>query len=454
MMGYQSAAAGPAASRLPAPVRRAARAVLAREDRAPVTGKSLALDIALAALVTIAMLVTIGKGSTTPCAVTGPVGQCAVAVHGNLAHHGGVLVAIATTLPLALRRIRPLTVLWVIVTASILMPHSYDNAFSLLAMVIAAYSAVVYSRYRIAAMVSLPVAGVLVATVFPSVAEPLKMPARAAVLVALIPVIILGQAVHQWRSQAGESQAELLRLQAEHAEATRTALAQERARIASELHDVVTHNVSVMIVQAGAARQVIGTAPDDARAALLAVESSGRAAMGELRNLLDLLSPAGDAPSESTGHGLEPSQAVALHPQPCIAQLPELIDRVRGAGLEVDFAAEQVPAPLPAGLDLAVYRIVQESLTNVLKHAGLASTTVSLTYRDRALVIEVANVPTARMPRQLSAEGGHGLLGLRERVLLYGGQLSAGPMADGGWLVRARLPVEARCAELAVGPAA
>jgi signal transduction histidine kinase len=376
---------------------------------------------------------------------------------GNPVHHLAVLLAIATTIPLALRRIRPLTVLWIIVAASILMPHSYENGFSLLAVVIAAYSAVVHSRYRIAAMVSLPVAGVLVATVFPSVAEPLKMPARAAVLVALIPVIILGQAVHQWRGKAGESQASLLRMQAEHAEATRTALAQERARIASELHDVVTHNVSVMIVQAGAARQVIGTAPDDTRDALLAVESSGRAAMGELRNLLDLLSPAADAgaPAEPAdpGGGLELSGSAALHPQPGVAQLTGLIDRVRAAGLDVEFVSEAVPVPLPAGLDLAAYRVVQESLTNVLKHAAMARTTVSMSFRDHALVIEVANGAAAGTPAS-PADAGHGLLGLRERVLLYGGQFSAGPTPGGGWLVRARLPVHAHLAALAAGPAA
>jgi signal transduction histidine kinase len=456
MIGQQPAAAGPAASKPADLVRRAARAVLAREERSPVTGKSLALDVALAGLVTVAMLVTIGKGHAGPCGVNG-AGQCAVVGSGNPVHHLGVLLAMATTVPLALRRIRPLTVLWVIVTASILMPHIYDNAFSLLAVVIAAYSAVVHSKYRIAAMVSLPVAGVLVATVFPSVAEPLKMPARAAVLVALIPVIILGQAVHQWRSQAGESQARLVRLQAEHAEVTRTALAQERARIASELHDVVTHNVSVMIVQAGAARQVISTAPDDARDALLAVESSGRAAMAELRSLLDLLNPAAiaDAPAEPAdpGPGPELPQAAALHPQPGIAQLTGLIERVRAAGLEVDFAAEAVPVPLPAGLDLAAYRVVQESLTNVLKHAGMARTTVSMGFRGHALVIEVANVAAAGTQGSPAAAG-HGLLGLRERVLLYGGQLSAGPTPGGGWLVQARLPVDAHRAALAAGPAA
>src|SRR5580658_3733908 len=326
MMGQQSAAAGPVTGKPTDLVRRAARAVLAREERSPATGKGLVLDVALAAFVTVAMLITLSKGGANPCPVTGPAGQCAVVLNGNPAHHLGVLLAIATTVPLAVRRIRPLTVLWVIVTASILMPHIYDNAFSLLAMVIAAYSAVVHSKYRIAAMVSLPVAGVLVATVFPSVAEPFRIPARAAVLVALIPVVILGQAVNQWRSKAAESQARLLRLQAGHAEATRAALAQERARIASELHDVVTHSVSVMVVQAGAARQVLGTAPDDARDALLAVESSGRAAMAELRTLLDLMSPA-DMP-EAAGpagedHGLDAQQAAALHPQPGIAQLAD-----------------------------------------------------------------------------------------------------------------------------------
>jgi signal transduction histidine kinase len=163
--------------------------------------------------------------------------------------------------------------------------------------------------------------------------------------------VTVGYAVH--------SVAERDRMLAEHESATRRALELERARIASELHDVVTHNVSVMVVQAGAARQVLAEAPGEARAALLAVEASGRAAMTELRHLLGLLSPA-DAPGEAAGvpDGDRPAE---LAPQPGLAQLPALVERLTAAGLPIDLRVGELPQELSPGLDLAVFRVIQEA---------------------------------------------------------------------------------------------
>jgi signal transduction histidine kinase len=229
-------------------------------------------------------------------------------------------------------------------------------------------------------------------------------------------------------------------MQAEHAAATRRALEEERALIASELHDVVTHNVSVMIVQAGAARQVLAADPAEARAALLAVEASGRSAMTELRHLLGLLSPVA---------GLVPDGAEAgqdLSPQPGLGQLQPLIDRLTTAGLPVELQVGGAPRALPPGLDLAAYRVVQEALTNVLKHAGKPRTTVRLDYREAELVVEVADagrpIPAAGPASSTVPGSGRGLLGLRERIALYGGELDAAPRPGGGWLVRARLPLD------------
>lgn len=435
--------------------RRAVDWLLVGEPRSRPGLPGLLLDVVLAFVVTSSVLVWIGK--THNCEVIEPFTQCIgpfPAPAGSVQHHFPVLLASAmTAAPLALRRIRPLAAFWAMVAAVIIVPTEADNIFTLLAIVVAAYSAVVYSRYRRLAMASVPLAGILVATALPSIAEPLTLPNQATAFLALIPVVIVGQAVHGWRSRAGASQERLVQLQREHEVATRRVLADERARIASELHDVVTHNVSVMIVQAGAARQVLDEAPADARAALLAVEASGRAAMAELRHLLGLLSPAAAEP------GREPAElgAPELQPQPGLRQLGGLIDRVRAAGLDVSWQQCSLPADLPPGPDLTAYRVVQEALTNVIKHAGCASATVRVEYEAGTLIVSISDAGPGESGPVPDVQGaGRGLLGLRERAALYGGELSAGPTSDGGWLVRARLPVctESRDTAQKAAPAA
>ena len=252
------------------------------------------------------------------------------------------------------------------------------------------------------------------------------------ILVSLALTVTVGYAVH--------AVAERDRMLAEHEAATRRALELERARIATELHDVVTHNVSVMIVQAGAARQVLAESPGEATAALLAVESSGRAAMTELRHLLGLLSPT-HADDASTPDGAAPAE---LQPQPGLAQLQSLVDRLTAAGLPIDLRVGELPEELSPGLDLAVFRVIQEALTNVIKHAGKPPTTVSLTYADGNLVVEVTDTgrPILAAAPAVPAGARRGLVGLRERIALYGGVLDAGPLAGGGWRVRARFPVD------------
>ena len=255
-------------------------------------------------------------------------------------------------------------------------------------------------------------------------------------LLVFVATLIVGNAVRLGRRRASDSQARLRRVQAEQEAATRLAIGQERARIARELHDVVTHNVSMMVVQAGAARRVLGSTPDEARTALLAVEDSGRAAIIELQHLLGLLAPPDAARDEPPPP-----------PQPGLDQVGPLIDRVATAGLPVELRVRGVVRPLPPGLNLAAYRVVQEALTNVLKHAGQPATTVTLDYQPGALIVEVADDGCPGGPGSLPGTG-RGLLGLRERVALYGGALDAGGRPGGGWLVRARIPDE-----LAVLPA-
>jgi len=206
----------------------------------------------------------------------------------------------------------------------------------------------------------------------------------------------------------------------------------ERDRIARELHDIVSHNVSLMVIQAGAARQVVVGAPHDATDALLAVEASGRAAMTELRNLLGLLAPDGTGEDD-------------LLPQPGMSRLEELVDRVAFAGLPVELKVEGEQRPLAPGLDLTAYRVIQEALTNALKHAPGAHASVNVRYTDRYLRLEVLNtgpsILTGQVPVARSGINGRGLLGLRERVAVFGGQLDARRRLGGGFRVRARIPL-------------
>jgi signal transduction histidine kinase len=423
-------------------LRRALAFMTSAEPRALPPARAIALDVALAAAGTIAVLATAGS----PSAQDAP-GQMLVLPGQVTAGQGGsgtgwqlMVVLALTTAPLALRRVRPLTAFWVIVAAAAASPHYAANLFTVAAIVVAAYSAVAYSRFRGPAILSMPVVALLDLRYLQQNNQSSSLPPAGLVILIMFPVLIAASTIHQWRRQAGESKARLARLEAEHVEATRQALERERARIAAELHDVVTHNVSVMIVQAGAARQVLTGSPAQAREALLAVESSGRAAMAELRHLLGLLAP-GEDTSASTASA-SPGD-LDLHPQPGLDRLTALVDRVRAAGLPVELDLAELPPNLPPGLDLAAYRVVQEALTNVIKHAGKPPTTVRVDYHDGDLIVQVADAGRAMPAVGPAAEPGtgRGLLGLRERAELYGGQFTAGPAPAGGWQVTARLPV-------------
>jgi signal transduction histidine kinase len=232
-------------------------------------------------------------------------------------------------------------------------------------------------------------------------------------------------------------------LERERETAARTAVEAERARIARELHDIVSHNVSLMVVQAAAAQEVLTTMPAEASTALLAVQSAGRDAMTELRHLLGLLAPSPDGDDDP--HGSD------LAPQPSLRRLSPLIDRISFAGLPVEVRISGEPRPLPAGIDATAYRIVQEALTNALKHGDRSKAEVTIRYADHALRVEVLNSGPSvlsgdrRPPTTPAAEPdgtGRGLLGIRERVAVYGGELDARRRLGGGYRVRARIPLE------------
>jgi signal transduction histidine kinase len=376
-----------------------------------------------------------------------------------------LLGVVLTTAPLAFRRRYPATSFGVIIIA-VIATSSYSTAVTFAAVIFAAYSAVVYSKHQRLALLSVTTAAIIVTAAFPNTTPP--VPARFTAFLVLVPTVAVAVAMRRWRQRAGDSAARLVQAEAEHEAETRRAVEAERSRIASELHDVVTHNVSVMVVQAGAARRVLGSSPDQAREAfwvqtaieaLLAVEASGRTAMGELRHLLGLLAPSGEAPD---------GDDATLVPQPDVGQVRSLVERVRAAGLPVELTITGARA-LPPGVDLAAYRVVQEALTNVIKHASHARSVVRIEYLPCELLIDVADDGRPADPAAAGAAaaagsgsgparsqppgtGGRGLIGLRERIAIYGGDLDAGPRPGGGWRVRAKIPLEPVGSVGSVGP--
>jgi signal transduction histidine kinase len=339
-------------------------------------------------------------------------------------------LVVLSALPLAVRRRYPLTAFAVVLTAALAMVDA-ASWITVLTCVIGAYSAVMYSRYRMGAMAVLVVAAVLAGLAFRQT-DPV-LPGWSSPGVVLLVTGVLAGTVRFWQRRLAAGRDRLAQLQQAQEEAMRRAVEEERARIAAELHDVVTHNVSVMVIQAGAARKVMDTAPERSKEALLAVEAGGRAAMAELRHVMGLLAAPDTAREADT-------PADGLEPQPGLGQLGALVDRVRAAGTPVAVAISLPPTPLPPGLDLTAYRVVQEALTNTIKHAPGADASVTIGHTDDCLEIEITDTGAVR-ETSASAEGnGRGLIGLRERLAVYEGELTAGPTLSGGFRITARIP--------------
>jgi len=454
------------------------------EPQPALSRSAFRVDVAIAAAVTIAALVTAVHGyllvrngnigvTPTPSGLPGtpphppPPGHLLPALPVRQPIRAWELLFVMLgTAPLAFRRRYPIGAFCTILVA-IIITSGYLTVVTVGSAIFAAYCAVVYSRHRRLALLTLAGGAVTLAAAYPYVTP--EVPERYTALLVLVPTVALGNMMRVWRRRAGDSAERLRRAQAEHEADTLRALDLERARIASELHDVVTHNVSVMVVQAGAARRVLESSPDEgkateaariAREALLAVEASGRSAMTDLRHLLGLLAPASAEQAAGAAAlgagGTAGSQAgpadgsASFRPQPSVAQIPALLGRVCSAGLPVELnvvAPAGTPRPLPPGVDLVVYRVVQEALTNVIKYAPRARTVVRLDYRPRELRVTVSNdEPPAEAadstPGPPPVRGGRGLLGLRERAAIYAGDLDAGPRPGGGWRVSARIPLE------------
>jgi signal transduction histidine kinase len=350
-----------------------------------------------------------------------------------------VVLNLLITLPLIGRRRWPLACLTVQFAGLLAFEHGV-NAATLAALLIGAYSLAVYGRSALLSMSALLVAAGVTAALRTNTWPPL--PERAGAFAILLPIGLFGVAIRAARGRARASEQRAEALEREQQAATRLAVAQEQARIARELHDVVSHHVSVMTIQAGAAGKVLDADPEQARSALSAIEAGGRETMAELRHLLGVLTP---GPTDDL-----------LHPQPGLDQLDALIEGVRQAGQPV--SARRTPVALPRGMDLTAYRVVQEALTNALRHAPGAPTDIVITTEPSTapasaaltadgrtdLVIEVTNdAPPPGTPPGAGVGAGTGLLGLAERLRLYGGTLETGRRVGGGFRVRARMPLDA-----------
>jgi signal transduction histidine kinase len=336
-----------------------------------------------------------------------------------------VASAAALTVPLAWRRQAPLAVAALVAGAIVVdgLAAGWESAvISFDCSIIAAYSAGAHARQRHAL-------AALAALLFANFVDALGAPgsragalALAIVVFSLVPWLV-GQALQRERSRTAQLRAFASQLEAEREQRARDAVTTERGRIARELHDVVAHAISVIAVQADAATKLLRHDPDRARGPLETIQTTSRGALAEMRQLVGLLR--------------DSKEQAPLGPQPGVTDLERLVGDTRRSGLRVTLAVTGEIRPLPATLDLAAYRIVQEGLTNVRKHAGPARARVSVRYEQDSLDVEVRDDGHAGF----ASGGGHGLVGIRERVTLLGGKLESGPAHNGGFVLHARLPL-------------
>jgi signal transduction histidine kinase len=344
----------------------------------------------------------------------------------------GAVFLLMESVPLAWRRTRPVVVfILVMIGFFVYQSAGFPNAPQL-GLLISLYGIGAYCNKRTArrlAGIAIPLLTVftIMGVIF---TEEVSAGDVVPTLVLLITVFMAGEAVRTRHAYAQTLEERAALLERERDEKARRAVDAERQRIARELHDVIAHNVSVMVVQAGAGRRIAEERPHESAQLLHSIETTGRQALSEMRRLLGVLRQDGGAESER-------------EPQPGLAGLERLLEQVRETGLHVELAVEGDPRPLAPGVDLSAYRIVQEALTNTLRHAGPATTRVRVCYMDDMLEIRVSD--DGRGPSFELGDGradGQGLVGMRERVALFGGELKVGPRTGGGFEVRARLPIE------------
>jgi signal transduction histidine kinase len=328
--------------------------------------------------------------------------------------------------PLLVRRTWPLAVLVVVAAIAVVTSRNVEGPLPQIAAVaIASYTAGELATNRTRqALAVLGVASLVALGFIAQESNPLT--SLVVPFVVMVPTWLLGDVVRSRRIDEADRAAAVARRLAEAEARIRAAVAEERRHMARDLHDVVAHGVSVMLIQAGAARQVLDSSPERARESLLNVEAAGREAMAELRRMLGVLNDDGEAATTA--------------PQPGVDQLPELIERVREAGLPAELSILGDRRPLPGSLDTTVYRIVQEALTNALRYAARARTLIELSFEPTQLRIEILDDGPSASAGPIEGTG-RGLAGLEQRAAQVGGRLEAGPRLGGGFAVRAWLPL-------------
>jgi signal transduction histidine kinase len=330
---------------------------------------------------------------------------------------------LAVTVPLAWRRVSPLPVVVIVMAAMAVagLAAADSDAIAqepqtpIIAALLALYSVAAHAERRLALI------GLAVGWAAVLVGEPGDFVVMGPVWAG---AWLVGGLVRAREQDACRLRELAEALEHERVEDARLAVAEERTRIARELHDVVAHAMSTIVLEAGAERVNLPEGQDSTRDTLRSIERTGRQALGEMRRLVGVLRSDGEEPE--------------LLPQPSLAHLDALVEQARRAGLPVTLRVVGRPLQLAPGLDISAYRIVQEALTNVLKHAGGARASVVVTYGDRILELKIVDDGRGGTPNG----SGHGIAGLRERVALFSGELDAGGGDDGGFVVRARLPLE------------
>ncbi|HEX6339291.1 MAG TPA: sensor histidine kinase [Jiangellaceae bacterium] len=348
----------------------------------------------------------------------------------------GVVLVVAWTTPLVFRRVAPLPVALVLAVLNLpFLFRDYSVPTAAVVALIAIYSLGAYTTFvrglaGLGALYGTTVLYLAMAAERYPDAEGVGVVGGAFVTLGFFGAWAIGRSVRAPRIYAREQEERADQLERTREAEVRAALAEHRGQIARELHDVVAHHISVMTVQAAGARRMLDREPERSRDALAAIEVAGRSALAEMRRIVGVLR----VPSSDT-------DAPARSPQPGLAELPELVEQLGSAGLEVAITVEGRQRALPLGIDLTAFRIAQEALTNTLKHAGTGNADVVVRYAPAELEVRVTDGGQGRQSTQPAEPPGHGLLGMRERIALYGGDLSAQNRPGGGFEVRARIPL-------------
>jgi signal transduction histidine kinase len=386
-------------------------------ERVPAALRSnpLLVDAVLASALTLLSIVTLAIGARDIGAL----------------HPTSVTLLLVQTVPLVLRRVAPIPVLLVTGVATIAHALLAEGPLNTtLGSLIALYTAAEATDRRTSGILAIALGAAMGALIAGRAGLPQSLGALVQTELAVLVSWLVGTWSRERRAYIGVVEERAARAEHDREERARRAVGEERERIARELHDVVTHHVSVIVIQAGAARRALGKRPDDVAAAVAAIDNAGRRALTDMRRLLGILGPADAADGEP------------LEPMPGLDRLGELVESVRAAGLPVELSIAGERGPLDPGIELSAYRIIQEALTNTLKHADGARARVAVRFEPTAVEIDVSDHGgVGSRDIAVDEQPGRGLIGMRERVAVFGGDFEA-QRRDGGFHIRARLPIE------------